>query len=322
MLAALPLEGAMLRRSLIGAIALALGWIGAGSAGAIALGQVDDFENDTTQGWRSGSANPTPPINIPDDGPAGDTDAYLRLRSSGGFGPGSRLAAFNSAQWIGNYVAAGVERISADVRNQGPTQLDLRLLIERSSQAGGQRFLTAPVSVPAGSGWVRVTWQVGAANLIPNPGTVTPVDPAVALTQVGVLRLFHNPQPSFPPPAIVAEVGIDNIRALAADADRDGDGISDGSDNCPFFANADQLDTDGDLRGDACECTDQDQNGRNTVADLVAINLAIFNPATVTPLCDGNNDGNCNVNDIIAANVEIFSPTSTSICARQPLPGP
>jgi len=30
----------------------------------------------------------------------------------------------------------------------------------------------------------------------------------------------------------------------------------------------------------------------------------------------------CNVADIVAANVEIFSPTNTSICARQPVPGP
>jgi len=63
-------------------------------------------------------------------------------------------------------------------------------------------------------------------------------------------------------------------------------------------------------------------DGRNTVSDLVAINVAIFNPALVTPLCDGNNDGKCDVNDIIAANTEIFSPGNTSTCARQPVPGP
>jgi hypothetical protein len=30
----------------------------------------------------------------------------------------------------------------------------------------------------------------------------------------------------------------------------------------------------------------------------------------------------CNVADIVAANVEIFSPGNTSICSRQPVPGP
>jgi len=104
--------------------------------------------------------------------------------------------------------------------------------------------------------------------------------------------------------------------------DADGDGVPQSEDNCPAFANPDQADTDQDGRGDACECTDQDGDGRNTVADLVAINLAIFDPARVTPLCDGNGDGACDVRDIVAANLEIFSPGNTSICERQPFPGP
>jgi hypothetical protein len=102
----------------------------------------------------------------------------------------------------------------------------------------------------------------------------------------------------------------------------DQDGIAPGSDKCPFLANPLQADADLDGRGDACECGDQSGDGLNTVADLVAINLAIFEPARVTPLCDANGDGACNVADIVAANVEIFSPTSTSTCAAQPVPGP
>ena len=111
-------------------------------------------------------------------------------------------------------------------------------------------------------------------------------------------------------------------RREALQVRRDGDGIVNSSDNCPFYATTIIADTDGDGRGNVCECTDQNGDGRNTVSDLVAINTAIFNPALATPLCDGNNDGLCNVSDIIAANIEIFSPTSTSTCARQPVPGP
>ena len=109
---------------------------------------------------------------------------------------------------------------------------------------------------------------------------------------------------------------------LVAGFDRDGDAIVDAADDCPFFANPGQVDTDHDGRGNACECTDQNGDGRNTVSDLVAINTAIFNPASATPLCDGNNDRKCDVNDILAANLEIFSPGNTSTCARQPVPGP
>jgi hypothetical protein len=42
-----------------------------------------------------------------------------------------------------------------------------------------------------------------------------------------------------------------------ADEDDDNDGIEDAEDNCPWSANADQSDIDGDLRGDACDPTDQ-----------------------------------------------------------------
>jgi hypothetical protein len=104
--------------------------------------------------------------------------------------------------------------------------------------------------------------------------------------------------------------------------DSDCDALALPGDNCPFHATSNTADTDTDGRGDECECTDQNGDGRNTVSDIVAINIAIFNPSQATVLCDGNGDGQCNVNDIIAANTEIFSPTSTSICSRQPVPGP
>jgi hypothetical protein len=100
------------------------------------------------------------------------------------------------------------------------------------------------------------------------------------------------------------------------------DGVAPALDNCPYEPNADQADADQDGRGNACECGDQDADGRNTVSDLVAINVAIFNPELITPLCDANGDGNCNVADIVSVNVEIFSPTNTSICAAQPFRDP
>jgi hypothetical protein len=104
--------------------------------------------------------------------------------------------------------------------------------------------------------------------------------------------------------------------------DGDADTVADIYDDCPAFANQTQTDTDLDGRGDACECTDQNGDGRNTVSDLIAINVAIFNPDLATPLCDGDNNGTCDVSDILAANLEIFSPTSTSTCSRHPDQGP
>jgi hypothetical protein len=104
-----------------------------------------------------------------------------------------------------------------------------------------------------------------------------------------------------------------------ATGDGDCDGRPDASDRCPHFAEADPaLDTDADGRGNECECTDQNGDGRNTVADLVAINQAVFKPALAGPLCDGNNDSRCDVQDIVAAQREIFSPGQTSTCSRHP----
>lgn len=48
--------------------------------------------------------------------------------------------------------------------------------------------------------------------------------------------------------------------------DGDGDGIKDGSDNCPSVANADQADNDGDAQGDACD-PDDDSDGLSDGAD-------------------------------------------------------
>lgn len=105
--------------------------------------------------------------------------------------------------------------------------------------------------------------------------------------------------------------------------DSDCDGTTDAFDLCPFYRETDSLaDADIDGRGDECECGDQTGDGHNTVSDLVAINLAIFNPELRTPLCDANGDVACNVQDIIAVNSDLFSTGSTSTCVRQSAAGP
>jgi hypothetical protein len=113
-----------------------------------------------------------------------------------------------------------------------------------------------------------------------------------------------------------------DLDVLDAPPDSDADGLSESSDVCPFWAQTSSNDADSDGRGDECECGDQTGDGLNTVADVVAINQAIFNPALATPLCDANGDGLCNVTDIVAVNADLFSPTSDTTCARQPVAGP
>jgi hypothetical protein len=99
-------------------------------------------------------------------------------------------------------------------------------------------------------------------------------------------------------------------------ADRDADGVADVLDNCPYFANPQQADVDGNGIGNLCECGDQNGDGRVNSADLVAINLAIFDPSQVTPLCDANGDNRCDVRDIFATNAKIFGARAR--CSRYP----
>jgi hypothetical protein len=212
------------RARLIGSVmAAAVLW--AAPAGAqVTAGQVDDFEDGTTEGWIVGGApgvvHPTPPANVASGGPAGAADNYLRLTAIGGGGPGSRLSAYNGSQWTGDYLAAGITGISMDLRNFGPDEVTLRLLL-----LGGPfgpmgpahiAVTTTGVTLSPGGTWTSAFFPLtmpGALNVL--VGTA-----AGALSNAVELRLFHNPIPVFggpggnSSPAVTTTVGVDNVRAI------------------------------------------------------------------------------------------------------------
>jgi hypothetical protein len=144
------------------------------------------------------------------------------------------------------------------------------------------------------------------------------------------LRIYDVADSPSAEPADGSTVGVNpalfdtqlpSLGVLETTRDADSDGISDDSDRCPFFASASPLDSDGNGRGDDCECGDQNGDGTVSVLDLIAVNAAIFRPELATPLCDANGDARCDVSDISAINAEMFSQGSTSTCARQPVAG-
>jgi hypothetical protein len=53
--------------------------------------------------------------------------------------------------------------------------------------------------------------------------------------------------------------------------DSDNDGVIDANDNCPLTWNANQIDTDGDLIGDACDCEPTNANPLGTQTPAVLI---------------------------------------------------
>src|SRR5438132_13125182 len=89
----------------------------------ITLGQVDNFEDGTTQGWGDPAGNS---INIATGGPTGVNDNFLQV-SSGTFGGASKLITFNQSQWVGNYLSAGVSSISMDLKNLGSSTIPIRI---------------------------------------------------------------------------------------------------------------------------------------------------------------------------------------------------
>jgi hypothetical protein len=105
-----------------------------------------------------------------------------------------------------------------DVNNFGPEDLHLRLLFEAFSMPGPPDHLALSanaVVVPANSGWTRIQFPITPADLVIDTfGTVTG-----ALTDMDTLRIFHNPDPTFPGPGVGiptvnVTLGVDNITAL------------------------------------------------------------------------------------------------------------
>lgn len=180
-------------------------------AAAVTPGQIDDFEDGTTAGWRIGLSGPGEPVNVPTGGPGGAGDAYLLLTANGAAGPGAKLVAINTEQWAGDYPAAGVVAIEMELANLGATDLALRLYFEDvgPGAANNAAASTEPVIVPSGSGWISAVFPVGAGDLTSIDG-----DAALALANAAVLRLYHAPTAAFPGPTIAAQLGVDDVRAV------------------------------------------------------------------------------------------------------------
>ncbi len=176
------------------------------------MGPFDDFEDGTVSGWMEGPASPNPPTNVPDGGPDGPGDNYLENSSSGGFGPGSKLVMFNQAQWTGDYLAAGVTRIEAQMANLGRTDLFMRIAIE------GQPFerygSTVPELLPADGQWRAVVFQLSDAFLTQISGSGPLSD---VLSDVTTLRILAaSGGPAWQGDSVVATLGVDDILGAGA----------------------------------------------------------------------------------------------------------
>ncbi|MCA9513512.1 MAG: hypothetical protein KC635_01065, partial [Myxococcales bacterium] len=158
-------------------------------------------------GWTQGANHPTGPTRVTTGGPLGAGDAYLRVSADGSSGPGGRLTVFHeTAPWIGDWSTSGVAEIAVDLKNEGATALTIRLELE----SGAVRMQTESRDVPVGGGWATYRFLVVAPRLL---GTG---DGAAVLANVTKLRIQHNPSgTNQQPPTVVAQLGVDNVRAVA-----------------------------------------------------------------------------------------------------------
>ncbi len=171
----------------------------------VSPGQVDDFENGTTENWTDGGSS-VPPVNISSGGPAGANDNYLRNVSLGGNGPGSRQVMFNTQQWNGNYTAQGIIGIRFHARAIGQN-LNLRIAFD----GGGDRICTInSVLIPAGGSWQQYVIPIDVADFTTVAGgTSVPL----TLADVTDMRILSNTSPAWQGEPIAATLEIDNIEA-------------------------------------------------------------------------------------------------------------
>jgi hypothetical protein len=180
------------------------GWVGLTSepAAGVVLGQVDDFQGGTTQGWHGGAS----PINVATGGPDGIADRYLQISSAGG-----NLGTNNTTQWTGNYLAQNIDALSMNLNNTGPNPLAIRISLFGN---GGTFTTTDETVLPAGSGWVSVEFGLDDLTLTQTSGNGTLND---TLATVNTVLIRHDPDPLSPSGQmnpVVGTLGIDNITAL------------------------------------------------------------------------------------------------------------
>jgi hypothetical protein len=132
-----------------------------GTTSAVTLFQVDDFSNGIA-GWVEGNPSPDPPIAT---GIGTDGSPFLRNDSSGGGGPGSRMAMFNDLQWTGNYIESGISAIRLEAGTFGPDTINLRLAF---NGAGGW-FTTDAVPItnndPGNPQWQTLIFSIMPGDL-------------------------------------------------------------------------------------------------------------------------------------------------------------
>lgn len=190
------------------------------TSGALAItnGQVDDFQGGTVMGWSEGFLSPNPPIVNIDGGPTGSGDHSLRNLSSGGLGSGSKMAMFNTSQWTGDYLAAGVQQIDLMMKaSSSGSSLMMRIAISTPGVPATWYASTNAFALPNDDQWYLVSFGLTAADLTLVQGTGTLNDVLANVTELRLVSAAGGP--NFRGDALVATLNVDNLKAGPTCAD-------------------------------------------------------------------------------------------------------
>ncbi len=121
--------------------------------------------------------------------------------------------------------------------------------------------------------------------------------------------------PALAGPAQVYQAAVRPWPLISAPGDEDGDGVPDGSDNCPTRYNPDQADGDGDLVGDACDCCRSVWNADQADGDEDSVGDACDNCPSLHALdqSDADTDG---VGDACDSCPEVAAPAGVNQFGR------
>ena len=212
--------------------ALLAGLLGVRSAVAdIVFGYTDDFEGtppmfEPTFGWgQPGTAPGDTATLIEDAGPNGSGDTALKIISTGppapgGITDGTRMNVFNYwrggdslSRWSGDYASLGIQNIQTDIRNVGPTAMEMRIAISDFGGDFADWYSTAySITIPNDSAWHTYVFSILPANMV-NVQTSSGVSYSDVLHGVGEIRIIRATAPSFQGDEVVRELHFDNMTA-------------------------------------------------------------------------------------------------------------